>query len=195
MDELEVYQLLLEMKDTQIVTLSNYINWLIAIAAVIVSIVTIYYGWLSKKMNNQRKEISDLIHDLKEAKISIEKSQQVINQILNSADYLSKVETLEKAISKISVITDEIQSEKDKKAYSEKIGMLEHIRFRWRHDGHFIKQRINNDDKRDSIVLDEFVVVKSREQQEEYSFEEIKKLYDTVEYLYSKYHSSDDPQA
>lgn len=195
MEELEVYKILLEMKESHIVTLSNYINWLIAMAAVTVSVVTIYYGWLSNKMNNQRKETSELIHDLKEAKINIETSQQEINQILNSADYLSKVETLEKAISKISVITDEIQSEKDKKAYAEKLSMLEHIRFRWWHDGNYIKQRVSEDDKLDSIVLDEFVVVKSTEQQEDYSSEEIKKLYDTVDCLYSKYHRSDDPPA
>ena len=94
----DVYEVLLKTKDDKIIILSNYVNWLIAIAAIVVTILTVISGWFYKKFVTASNKATKLIKDLEISKNSITEQQEKINKIFESGDYIERVEKFEKTL-------------------------------------------------------------------------------------------------
>ncbi|PLT34098.1 type II toxin-antitoxin system PemK/MazF family toxin [Bacillus sp. V5-8f] len=86
---------MLESKDDKITLLSNYVNWLIAIAAIVVAIVTLLYGYWGRKIKESEENAKVLIQNLTEQERKITEAQTTINKIIQSGDYVRRVEEFE----------------------------------------------------------------------------------------------------
>lgn len=97
----DIYEALLKTKDDKINFLTNYINWLIAIAAIIVTIITAGINWSVRKLKQAEKEARVMISKLKKSEESIAEAQEKINLIMESGDYIKKVEDFERNLASL----------------------------------------------------------------------------------------------
>ncbi|WP_340394305.1 hypothetical protein [Paenibacillus sp. FSL E2-0177] len=46
----KLYEVLIQTKDDKILIMSNIVNWLLAIASILVGIIVVVFGWMLKKI-------------------------------------------------------------------------------------------------------------------------------------------------
>lgn len=107
----DIYEALLKTKDDKLVLLSNIINWIIGIAAVIVAGTTFFIGWSYKKSIKTLKDSNHLLEKLKVREEELEEAQQKINILFDTGDYVTKVNDFEKALKTIEEKTKKYEIE------------------------------------------------------------------------------------
>lgn len=111
----DVYEALIKSKDDKILMLSNIVNWLLAIASILVAIITIIFGWLLNKIRSQRKSADKLINRLSEKEEGINKTQKSIQDFLDSIEFQEKINQMENDLSQVGVLIDRIVLEDQQK--------------------------------------------------------------------------------
>ncbi len=104
----DIYDALIETKNDKITLLTNFVNWIIAIASIIVAVAIGSFGWFLKKIRLRYKELEiktitaqTLINHLEKKSEDINHMHEEINTVLSSKEYSEKISYLEEKLSQI----------------------------------------------------------------------------------------------
>lgn len=94
----ELYEALIKTKDDRIILLNNIINWILALAAILVTVAVVIFGWFLKNLKNKYKELVSqsnkakvLVNKLEDTSKEISIIQEDIKTILSSKEYKEKI--------------------------------------------------------------------------------------------------------
>lgn len=199
---MDVLNLLIDMKDSQIMQLNNLITWGIAITTISVTLISVGFGWAFKKINDARIELDNqldiskrLIKSLEDSNSKIIKAQSDIDLILRSDDFEDKLYRFEKSMEKMEISTK--KWEKFHEKYKEKMFTIERYKLltsfstyvRLLSNDIFLV-RYNNEDA--SRISDIMSIEASKE---ELTNKELIDLIEELETLFNKYHEEEDDYA
>ncbi|WP_406678226.1 coiled-coil domain-containing protein [Moorella sp. ACPs] len=197
----QVYEALLETKNDKIIILNSIVNWILALAAIFVTLLT--YGWslTYKKLELNRKKLeqnirasNDLITSLINKEAEISKAEEKINEILATADFREKMAIYEKNIELIQSKIEELEqfaSRIEKMRYTRERYLqinrfLDFLRLLGSKKGPFLERM----DKTDLDIFKE--IVEKEKQVDDLTTEEIKLLNEKLNAIYIKYRKGDD---
>ncbi|WP_426334316.1 hypothetical protein ACN9MH_07520 [Paenibacillus silvae] len=194
----DVYEALIKSKDDKILMLSNIVNWLLAIASILVAIITIIFGWLLNKIRSQRKSADKLINRLSEKEEGINKTQKSIQDFLDSIEFQEKINQMENDLSQVGVLIDRIVLEDQQKKEELRIRKLQNYcksiedKLKWFSEYNQIHVRINNPVDQDIYEKVKAFVALTPEEKETLTENNLQWLLSKINELIDKYRNDSD---
>jgi len=195
----ETSQSILLIKDDRIMQLNNFIYWGIAVATILLTVISFGWSWAFKKVNDSRKtldqQLSDaniLINQLNESRNKILNDQEKINKILSSDYFELRLKKFEKNMDRLEDSVKEwdlfYKEHKDKQFTMNRMKLLNNFSSNLRVllGGPF-PDRLSADEMERVLKINEM-----GENIEDYSNEELQTLSDELEKLFYKHRSDDD---
>lgn len=97
----DVYEALLKTKDDKIAFTSNFVNWLLAITAIIITVFVAVFGWTVAKVRTQSNKTKELIETLEKKEKEITDIQTNIDQYLKSESFINRLRAIEEIVNKL----------------------------------------------------------------------------------------------
>jgi uncharacterized membrane-anchored protein YhcB (DUF1043 family) len=189
----KLYEVLIQTKDDKILLMSNIVNWLLAIASILVGIIVVVFGWMLNKVKNQSNQAQNLIKRLTEKEEVINQTQSNIQNFLSSTEFQSKLSKLDEDIRfanlHLNRLIDEDTSRKNAEILERKRRLHFNIEngLKWFSEHNSMHTRIDN-----PLDLDKFDKIKnfnslSTTLKNEWNMSDLENLHDEIWKLVHKY--------